>query len=185
MFAWPDLDLTDEEREYVRYYATQGKPGALRRTYKVLLANVAIAAAAIPVALVQNFQTARRVRVFGLTFAGDVSRWFLDISTASGESLTPPNPLAAQVGNPRGCLVSTLSIGTPWNALAVGGGFPGAAVVGHDQWQSLPHLVEPNVILTPNETLIFSGTPIVVVEGDSLVLEVGIHVWEFPDMGGQ
>lgn len=185
MFSWPQIDLTDEEREFVRYYSTDDKPGVLRRTYKVLLANVAIAAAGIQVALEQNFQATRRCRVFALTFAGDISRWFLDISTASGESFTPPNPLAAQIGNPKGCLVSTLCIGTPWNALAVGGGYPGAAVIGHEQWQTAPHIVEPNVVMTPNETLIFTGAPLVIVEGDSLVLEIGIHVWEFPDMGGQ
>lgn len=183
MFEWPELDLTDEEREYVRYYGTREKPGALRRTYKVLLSNTAIPAADIQVGLIRNFQTARRVRVFGLTFAGDVSRWFLDVKTASGESFTPPNPLAADTGNPNGCLVSTLAIGTPWNALAVGGGYPGSAVIGHEQWQTAPHVVEPNIVMTPNETLIFTGTPIIVVEGDALVLEIGIHVWEFPDMG--
>jgi len=184
MFEWPELDLTDEEREFVRYYGTREKPGALRRTYKVLLSNTAIAAADIQVALIRNFQTARRVRVFGLTFAGDISRWFLDVKTASGESLTPPNPLAADTGNPPGCMVSTLAIGTPWNALSVNGGYPGAAVIGHEQWQTAPHIVEPNIVMTPNETLIFSGTPIIVVDGDAVVLEIGIHVWEFPDMGG-
>lgn len=190
MFLWPELDLTDSEREFVRYYTDGDKPGVLRRTYRILLANQAIPAAGILMPrFIDNLQISRRARVFGLTFAGDTSIWWLEIKTASGEQLTPPNPLAAQLvpPNPSGCLVSSMTPGTPWNVSAQVSNFPGSAVVGVDQWQSGPLLLEPNLILVPNETLIFTGTPVLpAAHPDAVVaLEIGIHVWEFPEMAGR
>jgi hypothetical protein len=162
----------------------------LRRTYKILLANHAIPAAGIlQPQLIQNLQISRRARAFGFTFAGDTSIWWLEIKSASGEQLTPPNPLAAQIvpPNPPGCLVSSMIPGTPWNVLAQCGHFPGSAVVGEDQWQSGPLLIEPNFVLVPNETLIFTGTPVLPAAHPNadVALEIGIHVWEFPDMAGR
>lgn len=190
MFLWPELDLTDAERAFVGYYQTADKPGVLRRTYKVMLANAAIPAAGIlQPQTIQNLQISRRARVFGLTFAGDTSLWWLRIKTASGEELTPPNPIAAQLTppNPPGCLVSSMTPGTPWNGQAQVGYFPGAAVLGVDQWQSGPLLLEPNVVLVPNQTLIFEGTPVLPAGHDDavLALEIGVHVWEFPLMAGR
>jgi hypothetical protein len=190
VYPWPELDLTDAEREFVRYYADETKPGVLRRTYKVLLANAAIAAAQITQPqTIQNVQISRRARVFGLTFAGDVSMWYLDVQSASGRRLTPPNPLAAQLTppNPPGCLVSSMFPGTPWDVNAQVGAFPGAAVLGIDQWQSGPLILEPNFVLVPNETLIFTGTPVppAFAPDAVLALEIGVHVWEFPDMAGR
>ncbi len=188
MFLWPELDLTDAERKYVGYYATPEKPGVLRRTYKIVLANRAIPLAGIlQPALIQNLQISRRARVFGLTFAGDVSCWWLEIKTASGEQYTPPNTLAAQLGNPPGCLVSSMLPGTPWNVAAVVGAYPGVGFEGQ-QYQAGPLILEPNGVLVPNETLIFSGTPQLpplAVPPVTVALEIGIHVWEFPNMAGR
>lgn len=188
MFSWPELDLTDAERQFVRYYATGEYPGVLRRMYKVLLSNAAIEGVT-QVNLLDKVQIARRARVFALTFAGDTSLWWLNIKTASGEQLTPPNPLAAVLvpPNPPGCLVSALITGTPWDGLAQTSYFPGSAVLGHDQWQNGPFLLEPNFVLVPNETLYFEGTPIIPAAHPeaTVCLEIGIHVWEFPNMAGR
>ncbi len=43
----------------------------------------------------------------------------------------------------------------------------------------LPMIIEPSWELDPNESLIFEGQPIVET---ALILEISVHVWEFPGM---
>lgn len=153
MFFWPHLELTEYEKNFVGVYKTDTKPGVLRRTYRVLLNNVANPA--IPgQEQVHNsgvVQIARRARIFGLTFATDLTQWRLNIMTASGETFTPTLP-----GQSRP-LVSTLAPG----------------------FGTLPLIVEPNWELLPNQQLIFEGASITT---DAKVLNIAIHVWEFPKM---
>lgn len=153
MFPWPHLELTEYEKNFVGAYKTDKKPGVLRRAYSVLLNNVANAT--LPgqesIHLSAAVQIARRARVFGLTFATDLTRWRLNISTQSGETFTP-----TLIGQSLP-LVSTLAPG----------------------FGTLPMIIEPNWDLLPNQQLIFTGTPLDVT---AIVLNVTIHVWEFPNM---
>jgi hypothetical protein len=161
MFFWPHLELTEYEKNFVGIYKTDpsadgktpGKPGVLRRTYKVLLNNVANPAISGQESVHNSgvVQIARRARIFGLTFATDVTQWRLNIMTASGESFTPTLPGQARP------LVSTLAPG----------------------FGTLPLIIEPNWELLPNQQLIFEGVCIVET---AKILDIAVHVWEFPKM---
>ncbi len=200
MFAWPTPELTEYEKNYVRLYrepkldangnqvkvngAPQFYPGVLRRMYKVALNNVAIPD--VPPYndgphFSQQYLATRRTRVFGLTFFGDVASWFLNIKSLSGETYTK-DP----------CLVSSMTAGTPQDANAAIGEqlntfAAGAIVRAVGQY---PLMIEPNWVLDQNDGLIFEGSLAANANlnpdaGGSpyRVLVVGIHVWEFPDMG--
>jgi hypothetical protein len=180
MFFWPNLELTEYEKRFVGMYKTDEKPGVLRRSYKVLLNSQPFPT--VPgletVHLEGAIQIARRSRVFALTFAGDVHAWHLSIATASGETLTP------QFAGGPVPMVSSLAPGQMWNVLATDFNAPSNnlalndTVSGQIAQNMLPMLVEPNWELSPNEQLIFRGTN----ETLGLVLEIGVHAWEFPGM---
>jgi len=202
MFFWPNLELTEYEKHFVRHYKAevpeldaQGKPvmvngkpktkwlpGVLRRAYKVLL-NSQIAAT-VPgleqIHLTGTVKISRRARVFGLTFSGDTNLWRLNIQTATGEQMTPRLPGALDP------IVSCMVPGTSWNALATDMSGPstltydGAVEADQIAFLSLPLIIEPNWELLPNESLIFTGTPL--SESDALILEITVHIWEFPGM---
>lgn len=203
MFPWPALELTEYERKFVRIYKTGKLPGVLNRRYKVTLNSQAAPDQNLPViTLGGQIQIARRSRVYALTFTGNLDRWRLNISNASGTQYTNKSP--------RGQLdpiVSSMVPGMYANALSLGGLVPplpagnspgigpaisfitnGVTVIGQ---QPFPLLIEPNWLLMPNETLIFTGTPLevhVTTEGQQdinpmLTLTICAHVWEFPVMG--
>ena len=185
MFYWPHLELTEYERRFVRIYKTDKYPGVLRRMYEVTL-NTQETDPLNPSPQQPKLQAAvqitRRARVFGLTFSGDLSRWRLDIETASGERFTPK--LDQSDGAP---IVSSMVPGTVANALAHVGAPPPATDNDTGMWsqvQTSPLLIEPNWELLPNETLLFRGEPIAAGEQvpNDLHLCIGVHVWEFPGM---
>jgi hypothetical protein len=205
MEFWPSLELTDYEREYVRIYKTKDKPGVLNRVYKVVLNSPAQPTKNLPVEkLSGQIQIARRSRVYGLTFTGNIDRWRMQITNASGTLYTLPLPRSQR--NP---LVSTLLASSAYNVDSMGGIVPplvpatasegigpglqgnfGIFPFGFSVQQPFPLLIDPNWLLMPNETLIFNGTPVpisVTIDQTTftppLVLTVGIHVWEFPGMG--
>jgi hypothetical protein len=178
MFYWPHLELTEYEKRFVGAYKSGEKPGVLRRLYRVLLNNTV--QDTIPgleqIHLIGQVQISRAARAFALTFAGDTNAWRLRISTASGEEYTPK-----LVSYP---VVSTLSPGSQWNTLATDFSGPSTPAVGEASLQQLariqlPLIIEPNWELDPNETLIFEGFPLLQT---AIMLEIGIHVWEFPGM---
>lgn len=192
MWTWPKVELTDYERQYVRYYKctevitdASGKrrkhafPGVLKRIYSVELTTAPQPEAGLPAPrLVDSVQISRRARVFGLTFSGDTSSFFLSIRTASGETFT-----AGDV------LVSAMVPGSLYNSLAAIGE-PPQPIDPDDQLQSGfqlgPLLIEPNWELLPNETLDFSARltkPLAELEDvPRRFLSIGVHVWEFPGM---
>ena len=202
MFAWPTLELTDYERKFVRIYRTKDKPGVLNRRYKLTLNSQAIPDQNLPqVTLSGNIQIARRSRIYALSFVGNLDRWRLNISNASGTQYTNKSPRGQF--DP---IVSSMVPGMYANALSLGGLVPPLAPLALNSpgigpamgglpfllngQQPFPLLIEPNWLLSPNETLIFSGTPIDVtfVKGQEtvtppLVLTICAHVWEFPVMG--
>lgn len=207
MFFWPNLELTDYEKRFCGIYESKvqqigpdGKPlfekdgktpkmwvrpGVKRRTYKVLLNNQANAA--VPgleaVHLTGSVKISRRARVYGLTFAGDTNYWQLQIQTATGEQMTPLLPGGVYP------VVSSMVPGTSWDQQA-SADMAGPSVVTFDvgvlasqlAMNTLPLIIEPNWELLPNETLMFTGVPIPAALASAIILEVAVHIWEFPGM---
>jgi len=190
MFEWPKLELTDHERQYVRPYKTAKYPGVLRRTYERTISNnpdIPQSTGLMPSA---NIQISRRARVFGLTFSGGVSNTRLQITNASG-TLYTVNDTRTQLPP----YVSALVGGSPY----MRGSYIGGKFDPIDQGTNLELLesmillsgeygallIEPNWVLMPNETLIFNGdwSDISVEDNITVVLNIAIHVWEFPVMG--
>lgn len=199
MFTWPTIELTEYERKYVRTYKDGKTPGVLRRTYEVFLNSVAdsLTPGLEQIKLKGQIQIARRARVFALGFAGNLGSWRLDIRTASGELMTPQS---TQSDGPP--VVSSMLAGASWNALAavgdqstviIPGAPPAVNMMGNATFG--PLLLDPNWELSPNETLIFTGTPIEnqLVFGAEFtaqdiaqkLLSIAVHVWEFPGMSGE
>lgn len=200
MFTWPSVELTNYERQFVGVYKDGKKPGVLRRTYEVFMNSKAdaLTPGLEKIKLKGNIQIARRSRVFGLGFAGNLGSWRLQIETASGEQMTP-KPAGAD-GYP---IVSSMIAGASWNALAALGDQTTVNGYGNPLWSSFfgnksqgPLLIDPNWELSPNEVLIFNGTPIDVQVTDEAdftaldlpaqkLLSIAVHVWEFPGMSGE
>lgn len=183
MFYWPHLELTDYEKRFVSWYKTDKLPGVLRRSYKVLFNNVINT-------LVPGFeqphtegsvQIARRTRIFGLSFSGDVHQWRLNIATSAGEQYTPRLPGGF---DPR---VTALAPGVAWNSgasdmaapMEVASPIAGFNGLNQTAFAMHPLIVEPNWEMLPNESLLFTGTPLNV---EAIILEIAVHVWEFPGM---
>ena len=199
MFPWPTIELTDFERRYVRIYKNKQYPGVLNRRYRVTLNSQADPDKNLPVIKTTGqIQISRRARVYALTFVGNTDRWRLNISNASGTQFTNKSPRSHL--DP---IVSCLVPGDIYNALSLGGQappFPIAPGIGIGPKVNysnalltgaipFPLLIEPNWVLVPNETLIFSGTPIPIgilanqeEQNYNLILDIVVHVWEFPGM---
>jgi len=187
MFAWPKLVLTDYERLWVRpYKARVGNklfPGVLRRTYERTISNDPEISGREGLEPSAQVQISRRARIFGLTFSGSVSHTRLQITNASGTLYTIRD---ARTG--KDPYVSALTGGTPYMAGANiaakrdpnAVGFDGGLVLSGEQ--ALPLLIDPNWVVTPNETMIFNGNWDD-TGADTYVLNICLHVWEFPEMG--
>jgi hypothetical protein len=196
MWYWPSLQLSNYERKFVSLYKSQApgkkqKPGVLRRIYRLQLSTTAQPDQNIPAAVtMEKIQIARRSRVFGITFSGNLDAWRLTVKNSNGTVYTNPTP---RTNKPP--VVSSLIAGSIYNAAAMGMDaaaavgtawqpqLPGSAgfssgpltqsygaplgvispLVGNLTWQSrqnFPWLIEPNWVCQPNETLIFEGTDI-------------------------
>lgn len=188
MFFWPHLELTEYEKRFVAAYSTPavpasgrnpaipGKPGVLRRMYKVLLNNTEHPGVTglEDIHLTGGVQISRASRVFALTFSGDINSWRIKMFLASGTEFTPK----LQGGTYP--MVCTLSPAASWNIAATVANAPTFNETFEQfAYMQLPMLVEPNWELDQNETLMFD------VEAQTenpIILEVGVHVWEFPGM---
>ncbi len=189
MFAWPKLVLTDYERQWVRPYKTRVGdkifPGVLRRTYERTISNDPSISGREGLTPGAQVQISRRSRIFGITFTGSVSHTRLQITNASGTLYTVRH---ARTG--KDPYVSAMTGGTPYMVGANIGGKRnpngalatdiGVVLTGE---QPLPLLIDPNWVLTPNETLIFNGNWDDAESEVPFVLNICIHVWEFPEMG--
>lgn len=193
MYTWPALELTDYEKKFVRMYKDEKFPGVLRRTYEVFMNSVADPQVPLlnQIKLRGQVQIARRARVFGLTFAGNLGSWRLSIQLASGELMTPRS--LQSDGFP---IVSSMLAGSSWNALSALGDQTVVNFGSQTQFNGSrtrgPLALDPNWELSPNETLIFEGTP---VENQTVtatpmtgiaqkLLAIDVHVWEFSNMVG-
>lgn len=194
MFYWPHCELTDFEKKFVSLYKEDGKPGVLRRTYRVILnalADSSVIGFDVP-RTEQVLQISRRSRVFGLSFAGDTAAWRLRISNAAGTDYTPINVGAPQVPSAfpdisgvQYPIVASMCPGSIYSLLSSMTPPPPSVVIADEQELGLgsefqlPLILDPNWQLVPNESLVFQGFPI--REGQA-VLEIAVHVWEFPGM---
>lgn len=189
MFDWPKLELTDWERQYVRPYKTANHPGVLRRTYERTISNNPDIVGATGIMPSADIQISRRARVFALTFSGGVSNTRIRITNASGTLYTVPDSRTAQ--DP---YVSALVGGTPYMFGSYIGGKTDPIDQGINTELATPMivlsgeygalLIDPNWVLMPNETLIFNGNwDDLAGPPPTVVLNIAIHVWEFPGMG--
>lgn len=195
-YPFPDLELTEYEKQFVSHYANPDKPGVLKRVYPIELISFNTASPpanlqgrfSVPVPS-QTVQISRRARVACLVFLGDLSSYFLNIQTASGEIYTPSVPGVTDPTNPIGCLVSSMIPGTLYDARANIGVPPAAPTSSQPQGTRGVFNVDPNWELSPNTSLVFSAVlaPEVatIPAGESRYLAIGVHVFEFPNMSGR
>lgn len=182
---WPRFKLTpDEMRKGSVKYSEPGKRGVLRRIYTGFLATTQTQRQAQ-----FNFQIARRCRVMGLTAAGDVHQFRVQMKDTSGEEyFAEPITFATLLGG-------YVDVPPPgYGAANVGntGGFPypgGAAPLVYAAAQGMPFssnplIFEPNIVLASNQTLNIIGTPVQDYAGIDYRVDMCIHVYEFPDWEG-
>lgn len=192
MFDWPQLELTEYERQWVRPYKTAKHAGVLRRTYERTISNNSAIEALPQLQPSQQIQLSRRTRVFAITFTGGLSTTRLQITNASG---TLYNIADSRTG--LFPYVSSMIGGTPYMFGSAIGRKQAPLTQGINQAPVVPTqvvmsgeagalIIDPNWILTPNETLIFNGNWDDLSAIDPLpdiVLNIAVHVWEFPGMG--
>lgn len=175
--VWPPLELTPEERSYCAHYARGDTPGVLRRTYGAELIQTTITGEPSQPTQTVTF-SGRRVRLFGISFSGDLDAWAIQLKSPAGTLYTNgfapvPALLNQQPDLSTFNMIPTFSTSQPTIYLAR----PGA----------LPMLFDPNIVL--------EGTDALVIEGQvgaawitraanqpyRAVLNCALHVWEFPD----
>lgn len=175
---WPRLHLTDEEKRHSQKYYDPNRKGrgVLRRLYPGALVLTQQERAPT-----FSFQIARRCRVFGWTVSGDIARFKIQISDVTGEQHTSDS-------------VRVTHLVTGYNA-APQGVFPLPDAAPHQPplaaVAAVPYIFEPNIVLSPNQTLNFRGEqtePRTTVgdppEGIDYRIDFVLHVWEFPGMPG-
>lgn len=190
MFSWPKLELTSYERQFVRPYKTASHPGVLRRTYQRTVSHTADVPGFEGIGPSAAIQISRRSRVFALSFTGAVSMTRLQMTNASGTLYNVPDSRTNQYP-----VVSSMVGGNPAMVGALVGpdGDPGlqgpnnaptSPTTMYSSQEHRPLLIDPNWVLTPNETLIFNGSwEDGIADSAALLLNITVHVWEFPGMG--
>lgn len=177
MGHWPRFQLTPEEAQFSSKYEDPrtNKQRVLRRMYtnELNIGNV------LRMDSVQ-FQISRRCRVFGLTAAGDIDKFLLEIVDSTGEQYTAgpvhlvnllcgwnPDPQSNEGLNPANYV-------TPPDFLVV--------VTSRDDG---PFVQEPNIVLAPNQALNLNVTPALPDDMTTAYrVQLTLHVWEFPGMPG-
>jgi len=166
---WPRFRLTPEEAKTCTKYPdpTSHKHAVVRRMYTNEL-NITNALRSDAT----QFQISRRSRVFGITAAGDIDQFMIELKNTVGEQFTAGpvhlvNLLTGWAPDPRSeaGLVYTNGI---TNVIAT---------VRDDG----PFIQEPNIVLPSNQTLNIYATP---ANPNDLVtsfrIELTLHVYEFP-----
>lgn len=171
--SWPRFQLTQEEAVYSTKYEDPrtNKSRVLRRWYTMELN--------LSAALRQDsgqFQLSRRCRVFGLTAAGDIDHFLIELIDSTGEQYTAgPVHLVNLLGgwNPDPYDESGLS----YPAVT-----PTVVATATDDG---PYIQEPNIVLAPNQAMSINVTPADLSDVlSSLRIELTLHVVEFPGMPG-
>lgn len=168
---WPRLQLTEEEKSYSigKYYDPSVKYRVLRRMYTGGLRLDEITRTPT-----FGFQIARRCRVFAMTASGDVHRFRLQVQDSSGENYFAEPEHAGHIFG-------------GYNALAPGVNAPASPITVGPVGMPItlaPFVMEPNVVLDPNQILLLTGISPTPYMGVDYYMEVVFHVWEFPSMFG-
>lgn len=174
----PELKLTAEERQWCDVYDTATRKGVKLRRYSDL---VALTATVRRVSVTLN-RIVRRGRVYGITWAGNVTALKVYISRSDGEQLT-----TAPTHIP---LLSGHSPHSTLSRLPLEGAYPTPAVISALQtppaWE---YRIEPNLIVPAGTQLQFEYSledpaDAVLAAGGTLRVQQVVHVWEFPGWGG-
>lgn len=179
---WPRLRLTPEESQYSIPYDDPGdkRQRVLRRIYYGQLNfNTTIRQDT------ETFQISRRSRVFGLTASGDIDLVEIQIQDVTGEQFTTDFiPLSALLGGGN-IDPNTALIFSPFYDAAnlANPGFNTGFVQGQVS-SYVPFIIEPNIVLAPNQTLTFNGRLINPNITQDVHVSFNTHVWEFPGMPG-
>lgn len=180
MSYWPRFKLTPYEAKFVTKYSSpdDNRRGVLRRFYPGFL--VLDATTRLPTFA---FNIARKCRVFGLSISGDVSKFLLTISDATGEQYTVGQVNASLLLTGNNLVVPGINVSL--GGLGLPKFMPG--------FSNDIHVFEPNISLAPNQTLTFEGfetEPYGYGNTDPEVpnanyrIDFTLHVYEFPGMPG-
>lgn len=169
---WPRFKITPEESRYSQKYddpRSNKKPALRRLYYNELTIGPALRLDTAP------FQISRRCRVFGLTAAGDVDQFRVELIDSTGEQFTAgPIHLVNLLG---GYNPDPLSFdGNDWS------GTISMFATATDQG---PFIQEPNIVLAPNQTLNINASPANPNDiTQTYRIGLTLHVYEFPGMPG-
>lgn len=176
----PQLRLTDEERQWNSYYdTTTGQRGVLQRADP---ADVVLDSAHRTVTTRQV--TTRRVRVYAITFTGDVYAARVSVYVSTGEKLVvTPTHIPLLSGHAPHSTRSRLPGLAAYPTAA-----SGAASATHAPPQ-YTFLIEPNLVLPGDVQLLFDydledPDDQVITNGGSYRIQHVVHRWEFPGFGG-
>ena len=175
MNYWPRLILDDwEKRQIVKYNTPiDNRQSVKRKMYPGFLE------------LTENnrlptfpLNIARRAKIFGITFAGDIQHFRLTITDSAGEQFVA-NPIHIPHLQP-GYVQNAIGNYTP----DVAAGYP---LAGYSQG---PHIFNPAILLRPNQTVTFAALenePAGFNQSEPTNVyrvDFTVHVWEYPGMDG-
>lgn len=179
MSYWPRFKLTPYENRFVTKYSDpdDNRRGVMRRFYPGFL--VLNETTRLPTFA---FNIARKSRVMGFSASGDISKFLLTISDATGEQYTVGQVNAALLLTGNSLRSPGANISLP--AIPAMKLMPG--------FSNDIHIFEPNISLAPNQTLTFQGFETEpfgygVPEGSDPAdyrMDFVLHVYEFPGMPG-
>jgi hypothetical protein len=193
MNIWPEVDLTEYERLFVRTYKTKAKingkdvvlPGVLKRTYTRTLINIADNEFYLAPKFEESVKISRRARVFAIVFGGDVAAWSIRLQNSAGTLYT----INTSPNSDNRMLVASMVAGSNYNFFSQVGvpplNQPAPVLNFQEGSQSFPMPIEPNWDLQQNDTFIINGLCHYPSTGEGAVrsiLTMTLHVWEFPGM---
>ena len=171
---WPRLRITPEEHKYNSIYEdpTRTQYHVLRRIYPGELNFTSIIRQDT-----ETLQVSRRCRVFAFTASGDINLVEIKMSDISGEQYTTGFvPLANLLGGPAYDPRGAAFFNPAFTAS------PGVATgVVYDSFMALPFVIEPNIVLAPNQTLTVDARPINPEIVEPIHVDFNFHIWEFPN----
>lgn len=176
---WPRFQVTPDEARYSSKYEDPrtNKQRVLRRMYyNELNLNSNMRADSV------QFQISRRSRVFGITAAGDIDQFYVELIDSTGEQYTAGRVTLTNLLN--GWANNPISFDTSF-PIGAGGLDLSARTVATVRTDG-PFIQEPNIVLAPNQALNINVTPTNAVTNLDVAYRIGLtlHVYEFPGMPG-
>lgn len=168
----PELFLTEDERRFVRTYPDGKYPGVLPRVYTLSPLVDTTIAGEEGRAITRFLPSRRRTRVHSVTFSGDIGVWNVSVRTGSGELLVESAAVTALLNGPQ---LTGAAFAPDWTA----------AVDLLARVQPGILAFDPNVVMSGSDQLLFEGVSALLGslgENGRAVLNIAVHVWEFPGM---